>query len=317
MNPHPTPPSGEPTQPAVTQRLDEVVAVVVTHRRERLAGDVVRGLVDREGFPPERVIVVVNGEGGLDDPALERSVSLLRLEKNIGPAGGFRRGLEAAATKACWAYLCEDDVGLFDLPSPRVADVLTRVETDPDKGSIGGVVAYGRQLDHRTGRTTPIVPCEADAGKDFLPVDVAAWGSSLVRCATVHRGILPDDSLFFGFEDFDYWLAMQEHGFRVVLDVPTGLALGGRVFYGNRDRLLRGQRAVDEEEPWRKYYEARNFFQLWRRHGRWSWIASHSLMTVRRIQQGPTMAHRTASLHGFLDGLRGRRGAHRRYGRGA
>ncbi len=103
-----------------------VTAVVLTHMRPRLAGDVTRSLLETEGLPADRVIVVVNGTGGLDDPALEARIRMVRLSRNTGPAGGFRAGLTAAfedpATK--WAYLCEDDVGLFALPTPRVADLL-------------------------------------------------------------------------------------------------------------------------------------------------------------------------------------------------
>ena len=47
-----------------------VTAVVLTYRRPRLAGDVVRSLIADEGFDPDRVVVVVNGDGGLDDPGL-------------------------------------------------------------------------------------------------------------------------------------------------------------------------------------------------------------------------------------------------------
>src|SRR5580704_9595391 len=88
---------------------DNVTAVVVTHRRPRLAGELVRTLLSKEGFTPDRIIVVVSGEGGLDDLALEASVRMVRLATNVGPAGGFRAGLLAAfddpATR--WAYLCE------------------------------------------------------------------------------------------------------------------------------------------------------------------------------------------------------------------
>ncbi len=49
---------------------------------------------------------------------------MVRLDRNTGPAGGFRAGLVGgvrAIPRLEWAYLCEDDVGLFDLPSPRLA----------------------------------------------------------------------------------------------------------------------------------------------------------------------------------------------------
>jgi len=70
-----------------------VTAVVLTHRRPRLAGDVVRSLLEDEGFPPQRVVVVVNGDGGLDDAALEASVQMVWLEDNFGPAAGFGAGI--------------------------------------------------------------------------------------------------------------------------------------------------------------------------------------------------------------------------------
>ena len=90
----------------------------------------VRSLIEREGLPPDRVVVVVNGSGGLDDATLESSVRLVRLPRNLGPAGGFGAGMEAAFADPSvhWAYLCEDDVGLFSLPSPRLADVVGRAE---------------------------------------------------------------------------------------------------------------------------------------------------------------------------------------------
>src|ERR1017187_2059503 len=118
-----SPNSGE--QLPQTSRLDGVTAVVLTHMRPKLAGNVTRSLLDEEHLTGDQIVVVVNGVGGLDDPALERSVHMVRLPRNTGPAGGFRTGLEEAFSEpGCnWAYLCEDDVGLFSLPVPRIASV--------------------------------------------------------------------------------------------------------------------------------------------------------------------------------------------------
>jgi len=54
-----------------------VTAVVLTYRRPRLASDVVRSLLEVEGFGSERIVVVVNGDGGLDDPDLEDAIERL------------------------------------------------------------------------------------------------------------------------------------------------------------------------------------------------------------------------------------------------
>ena len=62
-----------------------------------------RSLLDVEGFSPDRIVVVVNGEGGLDDPELEKAVRMVRLPSNIGPAGGFRHGLLEAFADPAYA----------------------------------------------------------------------------------------------------------------------------------------------------------------------------------------------------------------------
>lgn len=303
-----------PPTPRLPQR---VVAVVLTFRRERLASQVVRGLIEQEGFAPEQIVVIVNGDGGLDDAELSAAVDLHVLATNLGPAGGFRAGLERAAARpeSEWIYVCEDDVGLFDLPTPRVAGLLDALDTEPTDRRIGGVIAYGRRLDPRTGRTSPAVP-ETDRPR-FPSVDCAAWGASLVSADAVRAGVLPDDDMFFGFEDFDFWFRLKAAGYEVVLDAPTARTVAERVFFEQRERQLAGERPTDAEEPWRKYYEARNFMILRRRYGRWTWTLSHIALTFRRAQLSPSWAHRRAALRGLWDGLRGRTGMNPRYLRGA
>ena len=167
-----------------------VSAVVLTHRRPRLAAEVVRSLIQREGLPPDRVVVVVNGQGGLDDTTLESTVRLLRLPRNLGPGGGFGAGMACAFADPSvdWAYLCEDDVGLFSLPSPRLADVVSRAERrDPQPGPpVGAVVAYGRRFVGRGSHTLNVVP-PAGSLDELVPVDVASWGATLAVPAGLRR----------------------------------------------------------------------------------------------------------------------------------
>ena len=55
-----------------------------------------------------------------------------------------------------WAYLCEDDVGLFDLPTPRVSAVLGALTSHcgEETATVGAVVAYGRRFVGRGTRST-------------------------------------------------------------------------------------------------------------------------------------------------------------------
>ncbi len=301
--------------PSPLPRLAGVAAVVLTYRRHRLAGDVVRSLIAAEGFDPQRVIVVVNGDGGLDDPDLEARVRMLRLPTNLGPAAGFGRGLVEAFSDPLidWAYLCEDDVGLFNLPTPRVADVLTRVATVPPSSvPIGAVVSYGRTFAGRGGHTENTVP-RPDVPQGLAPVDVACWGATLVSRGVVEAGILPDAEWFFGYEDFDFFCRLRAAGFSVLVDAVTAAAVADQQTSRGRAEALGADRPVDADEAWRAYYVARNFFTLARRHGRRGWLAWHLVYSVRRLQLAGGRAERLAYLHGMWDGLRGRLGPHPRY----
>ncbi|MGD0381581.1 MAG: glycosyltransferase [Acidimicrobiales bacterium] len=296
-----------------------MTAVVVTHLRPRLAGATVRSLIDVEGFAPEHIVVVVNGEGGLDDPDLERAVRMVRLPSNTGPAGGFHRGLqEAFADDATeWAYLCEDDMVLLHLPAPRVAGLLRRVEARSHavaevRESVGAVVPFGRVFVARSGHTHNVVPRRGLPG-DLAPVEVTTWGATLVSRAVVEAGVLPDPDLFFGFEDFDFYCRVRAAGFSVLVDVPCARVVAHRQTLVARDAALRDHRPIDADEPWRAYYLARNFFALARRHGRRSWYAWHLLYSLRRLQLASSWAERLATLRGLRDGVQGRLGIEPRY----
>jgi len=273
----------------------------------------VRSLLEVEGFTPDRVVVVVNGEGGLDDPELENSVRMVRLPSNVGPAGGFHHGLlEAFADPTTrWAYLCEDDMVLLHLPAPRVAGLVARVESSGHDG-VGAVVAFGRVFVARSGHSVNVVPRRGLPG-ELAPVDVSTWGATLVSRAVVEAGVLPDAELFFGFEDFDFYCRVRAAGLSVLVDVVCARRVAHRQTLAGRDDALRDHRPLDADEPWRAYYLARNYFALARRHGRRSWFAWHLLYSVRRLQLAHSSAERVATVRGVLDGARGRLGIDPRY----
>ncbi|MGH9080856.1 MAG: hypothetical protein ACRDYE_12430, partial [Acidimicrobiales bacterium] len=220
---------------------DDVTAVVLTHMRPGLAGDVVRSLLYVERLPPSHVVVVVNGDGGLDDPVLESKVRMVRLGRNTGPAGGFRAGLVEAFSDPTtqWAYLCEDDVGLFDLPAPRLADVTGRVASlEGPRHPVGAVVAYGRTFVGRGAHTVNLVP-PTGCPDDLVAVDVACWGATLVSRPVVEAGILPDPRWFFGLEDFDFFCRVREAGFEVLVDAVSARQVAVHQTMRGRDEALR------------------------------------------------------------------------------
>ena len=296
---------------------DGITAVVLTHMRPGLAGDVTRSLIEDEGFPPQQVVVVVNGVGGLDDPMLESQVRMVRLRENTGPAGGFRAGLVEAFRDPSirWAYLCEDDVGLFTLPTPRVADVVDRIESLEERTSrVGAVVAYGRRFVGRGAHTVNFVP-DPEPPHELAPVDVACWGATLVSRRALDAGVLPDPEWFFGLEDFDFFCRLRESGLEVLVDGIAARRVARQQTSRGREEAHQERRPTDAVEAWRAYYHARNSFALMRRHGRPSWYAWHLAYTARHLQKARDGTERRAILHGFWDGARGRMGEHPGYRR--
>jgi len=295
-----------------------VAAVVLTHRRPRLATAVVRALVGREGFSPDRVVVVVNGPGGLEDADLEERVRMIGLERNLGPAGGFAAGIEAAFDDPLtrWAYLCEDDVGLISLPCPRVADVVRRAELRETAGAkpLGAVVAFGRRFVGRGAHTVNHVPSEGSP-LDLDYVDVASWGATLLARHVFEAGIVPDPEWFFGLEDFDFYCRIREGGFEVLVDAVSARAVALEQTTLGRAGAQEFDRPTNEHEVWRQYYHARNTFELARRHGSPSWHLWHMAYSVRHLQSARGRDERQAIMRGLWDGVRGRLGEHPSYGR--
>jgi GT2 family glycosyltransferase len=283
-----------------------------------LATAVVRSLIEQEGLSPDRVVVVVNGLGGLDDAALEASVRLVRLPRNLGPAGGFGAGMEAAFADPAvqWAYLCEDDVGLFSLPSPRLSDVMLRAECRGRSGGrpLGAVVAYGRRFVGRGAHTENLVPPEGHP-YELVPVDVASWGATLLARRVFDAGIVPDPEWFFGLEDFDFFCRVRQGGFDVLVDAVSARAVADQQTSAGRAGALEPHRPTDERETWRSYYHARNSVLLARRHGRPSWHVWHLAYSARHLQKATGNVERRAILQGLWDGARGRFGENPDYGR--
>jgi GT2 family glycosyltransferase len=281
-----------------------VVAVVLTYRRPQWASQVVSDLLGNEGLDPSQVVLVVNGEGGLDDPELEKSITVLSLPRNVGPAGAFGQAMKYArdVSTAPWIYLCEDDQAAYHrLPSPRLRNLIDeaeRFEREVPGPPVGVVLASGRSMDMRTGRTHPLGI--ASSGARLQEADFGPWWGALLSSRVVDEGLFPDENMFWWAEDLEFWLRVRAGGFRVLVDWDSHKAARNKASSG---------------EPWCGYYMARNQFYLRRRHGNFRWTILHALKSARRFQLAPSRAHRVAIVRGFGDGLRGRTGRNPEFSR--
>jgi GT2 family glycosyltransferase len=279
-----------------------VIAVVLTYRRRDGASQVVRELLEVEGLDPSQILLVVNGDGGLVDPVQESRISVLRLAENLGPAGGFARGLDHVRrnSPAAWVYLCEDDQARHGMPPRRLGEVIEGVErferTCPGL-PVGVALASGRHVDMRTGLTSRH---EVRSGSGFEEVDYGPFWGALLSHRVLDEPVLPDEAMFWWSEDLDFWVRVRSAGFRIVVDANAHKLAGNKESGG---------------EPWCSYYMARNAFYLRRRYGGYRWTLRHVLKSARRFQLAPSRAHRAAIVRGFIDGARGRTGRNPEFSR--
>lgn len=291
-----------------------VHAVILTFRRPRLATEVVLTLVDGEGFDPGDITLVINHDGGLFDPALEKRLNVLRLNENVGPAGGFAAGFTHAArsTSASWIYVCEDDGSLRELPTPRVHALLERVERFQAASlgqPVGAVVVHGRDVNPSSGASARHRPASPTFGLE--EVDWGPWHGALVSRAVLDADVLPEADLFWGSEDFDFFLRLRRSGFRVLMDVDAARAVSADFVHVKKSE---GRVPKRRDEPWCSYYLVRNPLVISRRHGRLRWIPHHLVSVARRFR-GATNEQRRAIALGVWHGIRGRAGKDSRFER--
>ena len=190
-------------------------------------------------------------------------------------------------------------MGLIELPGPRVAALVGRIEelqTGPRR--VGAVVAYGSRFVGRGAHTVNTVPAPRrfrvqTRGRRGLGCHARVAGGGRRRGA-------PRPGL-----------VLRARGLRFLLPAPPGrVRTAGRCRHrpcrgpsqtaGGRLDAFRAHRPTDRDEAWRAYYHARNSVELTRRHGRPSWHLWYLLYTARQLQRATGADHRKAIAHGAV-----------------
>lgn len=225
-------------------------------------------------FQPEYVLVVDN------DPAAsarevasefsEKPVSYHQMGYNSGPAGAAFEGLRALANNGCdWiAWIDDDDPPVFE---DTFEVLLGMAEKMPACGCVGVV---GQKLDRKKGLLVRFTDLELE-GSGALKVDCIAGNMyKLVNGSAIRSfAVLPDPSLFFGFEELDFDLSLQRAGFNLYVDKEQ---FRKHRDYFNRTgvSVQRGKRK-EVKKLRREYYSIRNSLIIFRKNCMWT-----SLMTT-------------------------------------
>jgi GT2 family glycosyltransferase len=242
----------------------EFGAFAITYNRPSILIETLDAIF-RQTVTPERVLIVDNGASDATRVAVEaygrEEIRYVAMEENLGPAGGAAYGLNALANEGYKYILWIDD---DDPPSsPDALERLLAIFRSANGRPVGAVGCMGSRINWRTGK---FVRLEDDDLRGILEVDyIPGGGLPMVSSEAIASVGVPDERIFFGFEDMDYCIRLKKEGFRLLIDGDMFL---NRRFAWRRikHRIPRSiVRLRDHSQIWRSYYSTRNYIWIMNR----------------------------------------------------
>ena len=271
-------------------------AVVVTRDRLALLRDCLDAL-RAQTRRPDRILVVDNAssDGTAAFLAAQEDVEVLRLEENVGGAGGFHAGMRHAhGAGAEWMWLMDDDT----IPRPGALEALLR--PDDERAILRASVAVWKD-----GRLHPmnvpgfererVEPLIEAAPQRVLPLRTSTFVSLLVHRDAVDRFGLPEARYFIWSDDNEYTARVTRGGGRMILVTDSVV----------EHRTKQPYTAVTSAGD-RFYFHARNTLYMVRGRS-WSALEKGSLLyllALTSLQYLRAGGSARTVLRGLRDGVR-------------
>jgi GT2 family glycosyltransferase len=257
--------------------MSRVTAVVVTYNRRELLNSCLHSLI-AQSFSLDRIVVVDNAstDGSEEVVGSFEGVELVRLEENLGSAGGFAAGVEAALAEECdWIWLMDDDAE----PAPDALERLLASSgaDDPTVAALcPAVVLPDGAIDvkHRgtwRKRPRPLPASEYVAGT-VSPIDFFTWVGPLIRAEAARAAGPPMAELFIWADDYEYSFRVRRHGDLRLVPASRVVHHDARgSHHTRRSRLVNRLTGWDYEPApyaafWRNLCGIRNYVWLKKRH---------------------------------------------------
>lgn len=192
------------------------------------------------------IIVVFNGNYQAGAISTGSGIEIVKLDANLGSAGGFRAGIEAALKLDADYYLLLDD---DNLPAPDCLDRLLAAHASLGGGPLlalqafrpsqpwqrivvgAGVPTIGRPntygyfnwinerhlLRRQFGAARAANDLPQRPGGELTKIDVAAYGGLFVRREALFLGELPDPRYFCYYDDLDFTDRLTRRGVSIYL----------------------------------------------------------------------------------------------------
>lgn len=248
-----------------------IAAVVVTYNRRALLEDCLDALIGQER-PLDEILVIDNAStDGTAEVLSEKyngKLTNVRLEENVGGAGGFYEGIRMAHEKGHdWIWVMDDDVE----PAPDALKVLAESPAFKDLS-----VGFLASLVLDSNRKPQIFPyrrfnwlmaacpaiSEGSLDQPLVPIEAAGFLGGMVRREAIDAVGLPVKDLFIYWDDTEFIYRISRR-FKVFL-LPASKVIHRYVWVppppprsSILGKLSRGP-AVPLSETWRFYYNLRN-----------------------------------------------------------
>lgn len=233
-----------------------IFAVVVTYNRPAELRLVVQALL-AQSRRLDRILVIDNASTDCARRVLGDypDVEVIRLEKNLGGAGGFAFGLGEAISRGCdWVWMMDDDA----VPRPDALQALSSTALKmPNKAGALCSAVYEfdslAKMHRRTfGKWLAIERAIAERyyRDELREIALGSFVGFMVRSSAVKEVGLPDPRFFLAYDDTEYSLRLKSRGWTLWLVPGSGIdhlrsagsrlrgsVFGTKHFYNIRNRV--------------------------------------------------------------------------------
>lgn len=266
-----------------------LAAFVMTYERPGILKETIHKILE-QSFQPQKILIVDSSETELTQALVksmnQHNVEYFRVGYNAGPAGAAKIGLQKLASEGYqWIYWGDDD------DPPHFNDCFEKLislgESDPQK--IGILGAVGQFFSTITGELVRVPDASLYEVKSLEIDSIAGGQCMIVNADLVRKGCLPNEDLFFGFEELDFCIRAKKLGYKLV--VPTELFLRSRKKFNKLNRKKNFQNFRKRETLKREYYSVRNMYFILKDNRMYIALINRCIKSLGR------------SLYGFIKGF--------------
>ena len=190
----------------------------MTYNRPEILGKTIVSLLGQT-LQPEKILVIDNDPSKTAKPVVEKLASLpleyYATGSNIGPAGAAKVGLEKLAHEGYdWiGWMDDDDPPVFSDSFELLLALAARSE------KCGCVGAVGHYFNLKKGLIKRVADEQLEGTGNISVDNIAGGMCKIVKGAAILQdNILPNEKLFYGFEELEFDLRLKKAGYVLLTD---------------------------------------------------------------------------------------------------